>query len=330
MALESHAHEAKVLCFGEPIISLAPDSAGVISTVHQFRPYPAGAELNTAVGLARLGVQSAMAGCVGADPFGDLLKSAARAEGVDVTCLESSAKAPTAVLFKQWAGLRGDTSVYYYRATSPMAAGHWQGTAAAEGLDAQHWDWVHATGITWMIGQASRDTAMNLVRMAHQNGIPFSFDVNVRLKLSGKDGWQQLVQDVLPYVTWFLVGDEEAMLLFDTDCATELEAKLRSLGFNGIGVVVKRGAKGVALSAAGEETEVPVWPVDRVVDTVGAGDGFNAGFIAGLLKGENTVDALRLGTLVGAFAVTSVGDYQGYPAWHEVVQEMSGNGSAHR
>jgi len=330
MADSSTMDRRQVLTFGEALVAMVPDSAGSVSSMQQFRPYPAGAELNTAVGLARLGLQPAFAGCVGDDVFGLFLQSSARAEGVDVTFLQRTPETPTAVLFKQWLGLRHSTSVFYYRSTSPMATGKWQADTLQAELVRGRWDWLHSTGITWMIGQGSAQTATNLLKQAHHQGIPVSFDVNIRLKLASISSWKQLISELVPYITWFFVGDEEARQLFATDAATDVEQRLRSLGFCGAGVVVKRGEQGATASMGGLETSVPVWPVRHVVDTVGAGDGFNAGFIAGMLRGGDIQAALRLASLVGAFAVTSVGDYQGYPTWAEALLELNGSESVER
>ncbi|GMA62866.1 sugar kinase [Alicyclobacillus fastidiosus] len=319
-----------VLTFGEPLVVLVPDAEGQISTTHQLRPYAAGAELNTAVGLARLGINASFACSVGTDPLGQIILHSGRAEGVDMRYVQQDASAPTGMFFKQWSGLQGRTSVYYYRSTSSMAVGGWNPVDVQNELQAGTWSWVHSTGITWMIGADSRQAATELFELCHTLDIPISFDVNVRLKLGNVEQWRECVKQVLPYITWFLLGDEEAQLLFGTDEVIVIEEYIRKHGFAGQGVMLKLGERGAAGSVAGVKTEVPVWPVTRVVDTVGAGDGFNAGWLAGMLRGWSIEESMRLGSLVGAFAVTSMGDYAGYPSWSEVVQELSGRGNVAR
>ncbi|KPV40797.1 sugar kinase [Alicyclobacillus ferrooxydans] len=321
---ESFTPKPRILTFGEPLVAMVPDAPGVVSPMHQFRPYPVGAELNTAVGLARLGLHPVVACCVGADPFGSLIRSAARSEGIDISEVQVSTAGSTAVMFKQRSGLQMNTSVYYYRSASPMAMGEWNPEAVQERIVTDNFDWVHATGITWMISNQCRNVATDLFRIAHQRGVPVSFDINVRLKLAAAEGWRQLIQEVLPFVTWLFIGDEEADLLFATTHAREIEAECLNHGFNGVGVVVKRGDKGATVSTGGTEITVSARRVAAVVDTVGAGDGFNAGFIAGLLRDGSVDEALSLGTIVGAYAVTSIGDYHGYPTWTEALQELRG------
>lgn len=320
-----------VLTFGEPLVVLVPDAPGTITITHQLRPYPAGAELNTAVGLARLGINSSFVSSVGADPFGQIVLRSGRAEGVDMRFVAQDPSAPTGVFFKMWSGLQGKTSVYYYRSASPMAIGHWEPSPQVYiELEAGSWSWVHSTGVTWMISPDSWRKSTDLFKFCHSLSIPVSFDVNVRLKLGTVDEWRKCVHEVLPYIRWFLLGDEEAQLLFDTDKATEVEQHIQSYGFTGKGVMLKRGEHGAVASIRGVVTEVPAWSVSRVVDAVGAGDGYNAGWLAGMLRGWSLKESMRLGSLVGAFAVTSVGDYEGYPTWPEVVQEMSGKGAVER
>jgi 2-dehydro-3-deoxygluconokinase len=107
-----------------------------------------------------------------------------------------------------------------------------------------------------------------------------------------------------------LIGDEEARVLFETDDDEESFAAAQALGTQV--VVLKRGALGAWGSADGVRAEVAAPPV-VAVDPVGAGDGFDAGFLAAWLRGEGLVAALDLGARVGAAAVAQMGDYAGYP-----------------
>ena len=81
--------------------------------------------------------------------------------------------------------------------------------------------------------------------------------------------------------------------------------------------MLKLGARGARAVVEGEETSVAPYPV-AVVDSVGAGDGFDAGFIAGLLRGDALPRCLALGARIGAAAVATTGDWEGYPTSHEL------------
>lgn len=312
------------ITFGEPLVSFAPDSHGRLSLSHQFRPYVGGAELNTAIGLARLGINVAYAAAVGDDAFGHMILDRLRADGVNTEHLHTSSEGSTGVYFKQWAGLRRDTSVFYYRSLSPMSQGQWNSEALREDLQSSRWAWMHTTGITCMIGDSCRTQSYTLLREAQKTGLTTSFDVNVRLKLGNMDSWRRQVEGVLEYLNWFILGHEEAQGLFATEDSAQVEENIRKLGFKGEGVVLKRGGMGAEASCSGRLTFVPARPVDPVVDPVGAGDGFNAGWIAGMVSGWPLEDALRLGAVIGAFAVASAGDFDGYPYRQEALAELEG------
>ena len=319
-----------VCAVGEALVVMIPEAAGRLQEVPRFSPQIAGAEFNTAVGLARLGVPASFAGAVGADPFGEKVLRAARAEGLETACIERPAGGQTGVFFKQWSGLAGDPSVFYYRSASAMATGLWDAAALCGRLADGDWRWLHTTGITGMVGPGARAAWLSALRAARAGGAAVSFDVNVRLKMAPAERWRELLAAALPLADWFLAGDGEARLLFGADDAAAVERMARESGFGGRGAIVKEGERGATASVAGELTHVDAWPVRRVVDTVGAGDGFNAGWIAGMLSGRPLADAMRLGALVGAHAVTAVGDYEAYPYREEVEALLDGTGAVDR
>jgi 2-dehydro-3-deoxygluconokinase len=314
----------QVLTFGEPLVVFVPNRHGRIDRVEGFTPCVGGAELNTAVGLARLEVPVSFACSIGDDPLGDRIVRAALAEGVDVTAIQRCPNASTGLLLKQWAGLSGNTSVYYYRSTSPMGQGLWRTTEIEQQLENQTWQWVHTTGITCMLNKETRNQSLRLIQRAKQLGVTVSFDVNIRLKLGLIQEWRDMLKQVLPFVDWFFAGDEEAEQLFGQNHVSTVYTCLKEMGFRGKGFVLKRGAQGAVVVTSHLTLSQPAIPVAKVIDTVGAGDGFNAGFIAGLVKGMTLQEALALGAVVGAFAVTSVGDYDGYPTFKEAMELVRG------
>jgi 2-dehydro-3-deoxygluconokinase len=95
-------------------------------------------------------------------------------------------------------------------------------------------------------------------------------------------------------------GDDDALL----ERATALGARV---------VVLKRAERGALALAEGRRYSAPAHPVQQVIDPVGAGDGFDAGFLAGWLRGDSIEASLQLGARIGAAAVEVLGDYAGYP-----------------
>ncbi len=330
-SLEEHRERARrVLTFGEPLVVFVPDRPGKLHQVRGFHAACAGAELNTAVGIARLEVPVAYLAKVGDDPFGEQIRRALREEGVEDRLVTASHRFPTGIYFKQWSGLDGRTEVFYYRNQSAMAQEGFPTELAEEDLQAGDIGWVHGTGITWMIGDPARAASDALVEAAVRAGATFSFDINVRLKLAPADAWRALLAHMAPKSGWLFIGDSEAELLLGTTRGADVWTALRDMGFAGEGVIVKRGAEGAEWLSEEGALQVPAWPVSNVVDAVGAGDGFNAGFIAGRMKGWSVADALRLAALVGACAVTAEGDYDGYPTWREAMSYLEGQGGVER
>ncbi|RYD04770.1 hypothetical protein N752_12660 [Desulforamulus aquiferis] len=121
---------------------------------------------------------------------------------------------------------------------------------------------------------------------------------------------------LIPEVDIVLPGLEEGRLLVGANEPEEIAASLLKAGAKI--VAVKCGAKG-AYYAAGDSAEfIPGYPVARVVDPVGAGDGFAAGFISGLLKGWSYSESVKLANAVGARATQVIGDVEGLPTFEEV------------
>jgi 2-dehydro-3-deoxygluconokinase len=313
-----------VLTFGEPLISFVHQGTESLSVDRKFHIGAAGAELNTAIGLARLGFPVAYAAVVGDDPLGEFIIREARAEGVDVSLVARNAKYPTGTLVKIMKGLSQNPDVFYYRSLSALGNGQWDTDSVHTALQSTAFAWMHSTGITWMLADATRERAQTLLRVAHERSMPTSFDVNIRKKLGGIEAWRQMLRDVVPYVTWLFMGDSEAIDLFGSDDAHTLFASLHEWGFAGEGLVVKRGEKGASAIVGSEVTHVDALQVPQVVDSVGAGDGFNAGWLAGRLLGWDLEQSLKLGAIVGAFAVTSIGDSSGYPTFAQALTHLTG------
>lgn len=322
--METSMNIEPVLTFGEPLVVCIPATRGSLSSVREFQTDAAGAELNTAIGLARLHVPVWFSGSVGADPFGHMIHRQLRSEGIDVSCFQRIPQRQTGVFFKQAAGLTGETQVFYYRSTSPMASGDWDGGDLIKRMGQRKHSWVHTTGITWMVGKSAYKQGTKLLEAARASEIPVSFDVNLRLKMANLQAWKDMITEVLPLITWLLLGDSEAVALYGSSDAVEIESYVRTDGFIGKGVIVKEGSNGATASMEGVLTHVNAVPVSQVIDTVGAGDGFNAGWITGMLMGWSMERAIALGAVVGAFAVSSSGDSSGYPTFEEAVNYLSG------
>lgn len=324
-----HQHEMKlaineksILTFGEPLIVFSNSSHEGIMYERQFQADVAGAELNTAVGLARLGVFATFSAAVGDDPFGAFILRELRAEGIDTTPVSLVQGASTGVFFKMPMGLDGDPRVEYYRSQSAMALGNYSAEECIPLINSGNVGWVHTTGITRMVSKSTRIETDRILKTAMDRRVVISFDINIRLKLGNLSLWRQNLQEVLPFTTWVFMGDSEAKQVYDTEDVTQVYEHILGSGFNGRGLVIKQGASGSTAITEEGIYHMEAFPIRHIVDTVGAGDGYNAGFIAGINAGWGIHQAMKLGSIIGAYAVSSRGDSSGYPSWNVVKKHL--------
>jgi 2-dehydro-3-deoxygluconokinase len=296
------AERLDVLALGEPLISLS-GAPGRLPASPALRKSVGGTEANVAIGLARLGLRVGYASRVGSDPFGDEVVRTLRGEGVDVSLVDRSTARPTGVMIRE---LRGpdDVHVYYYRHGSAVT--ELDGLAAAT-PQARH---VHVSGITLVLGDGPRRAVHELLARAREWGATVSFDPNFRLKLCTVEEAVAASREVLGRVDDLLLSEAEASALTGARDLGEAAARLIDQGV--ARVVVRRGAQG-ALGVAGRdciEVEAAAGPV---VDCVGGGDGFTAGYLFERLNGGSFAEAVGTGAWVAALVVGHAGDYEGLP-----------------
>jgi len=160
------------------------------------------------------------------------------------------------------------------------------------------------------------------IEMARAAGLDVSFDPNMRLKLWTVEQAREAMFPLIRRSTILLGGMEELGLLLQVD---KPDAAADWALDQGVTLaVIKLGANGALVATADERRTVPPFPIARVVDTVGAGDGFDAGFIAARLLGRDPWQAAELGNVVGAHALMVEGDYEGYPTLAEAEAFIAG------
>jgi 2-dehydro-3-deoxygluconokinase len=287
-----------VLTVGETMALLDPLGDG---STYQLRI--GGAESNFAVALTRLGARVAWFSRLGADRFGDLVEETLAREGVDVRVVRDPAR-PTGVYFKSRSA--GKTGMLYYRAGSAASA---LGPADVpdDALDGVRL--VHLTGITTALGPGPRELVHELAGRARARGITVVVDPNYRPALWASPGE---AASALPEADWLLCGLEEGNLLFGTDSPEALAAAV------GSGVVIRVGERGALVSDEGRLVEVAPRRLEDVVDEIGAGDGFAAGFAYGLLHGWPSARCAKAGNVIAAGALRGGGDWETYPRLADV------------
>jgi 2-dehydro-3-deoxygluconokinase len=287
-----------VLHTGEPIVHAS-----------HLRIGTGGAEANVAIGLARLGTPVAWLGRVGDDGLGRRIVRELRAEGVAVHAIVDPA-APTGLLLKETDGM-GRTEVVYHRRGSAGSRLAPVDLAAVDGVDLSL---LHLTGITPAL---SADAAATVeATLERWPDVPVSFDVNHRSRLWDAEDAAPVYRSLAERADIVFAGYDEALLLAP-DAADPEDAALRIAALGPAEVVVKLGSEGALAVVDGTVHRLPAVPV-RVVDTVGAGDAFVAGYLAERVLGRSAATRLRTAVRAGAAACTHAGDWEGLPFRREL------------
>ena len=291
----------QVASIGEAMISLYPDPPGALSEATTFGSDVGGAEFNVASSLARMSVPTAWISRVGADPLGARILAEARACGVDVTAVQTDPTRPTGLYLKDPAAT--GATMHYYRAGSAASAmtadALATGPASTAVLSARV---VHTTGITAALSAATADVTGRLRFLVGANA-RVSVDLNYRPAL-----WAGRSADALTALVGqahlLFAGHDEAEAHFGHSDPQRLLESFPLFDE----LVLKDGPHSVTLHARDSEpVTVTALSVD-VVEAVGAGDAFAAGYLAGLTEGRDAQARLRIGHACAASALITAGD----------------------
>ncbi|MFI0480532.1 sugar kinase [Actinomadura sp. 9N215] len=302
-----------LVTFGETMARLENPVVGPMRHARTLDLGVGGAESNTAIGLCRLGGTAAWFGRVGDDEFGRLITTVLAGEGVRLGHTVVDRSAPTALLFKE---RRSGTltRVQYYRTGS---AG-----SRLRPSDVPH-DLIrsarvlHVSGITAAISGTARQALDDAVGTARDAGVPVSLDLNYRQALWTPAEAGACLRDLAERADLVFATEDEARLVVPaakSDGGGELAGLAASLAALGPReVLIKRGAAGVVALCEGRLHIVPAHTVP-VIDPVGAGDAFAAGYLAEFVRGRPVAERLATATAAGAYAVTVRGDWEGLPS----------------
>ena len=307
--------ERDVLTAGEALVVLAAETPGALEHVERFRRFSAGAELNVAIGLARLGLRVGYVSRVGDDSFGRFLLAQMEREGLSHDLVAVDRTRSTGFMLKSLAGDGSDPRIDYYRRGSAASAMDAADLARAGPVATRH---VHLTGILPALSAGCRELAFALAATARAQGRRVSFDPNLRPVLwPSHDDMVATVNALAARSDLVLPGLSEGRLLTGRDSAEDIAAFYLGLGAGA--VVVKLGAEGAfCADRDGLRALVPGVPVRDVVDTVGAGDGFAVGVVSGLLEGLDLRAATRRANAIGARMLQFPGDSDGLPTRREL------------
>lgn len=309
---------SEFLTIGEPLALFASmDTDQSLVDATHFQKFAAGAELNVAVGISRLKHQTQYITQLGQDPLGDFIKKQLQAEGVGISYIDQTSAYWTGFQMKERVS-KGDPLTHYFRRGS--AAAHFDSSQIAK-IDLSDVKFFHYTGIFPAISQQAYLATQALIsRVQDDPEIKITFDPNLRPSLwPSKEIMIETINKLAFQANIILPGVHEAeQLTGETDLN-----QMADFYFNKSAkvelVIIKIGAQGAFVKKRnGDVLTVKGYPVDKIVDTVGAGDGFTTGVITGLLDGLSIEDAVRRGNAIGALAIQSAGDNDGYPTVEEL------------
>ncbi|RXJ02068.1 sugar kinase [Anaerobacillus alkaliphilus] len=305
-----------VVTIGETMVVLTPESSPLMRYAHSYSRKFGGAETNVAFGLTRLGHQVGWISKVGDDEFGKSLLSFVRGEGVDVSEVKLEKTAQTGLYFKEVRS--GDNvRVQYYRkgsAASTMSPSDLNEAYIAKAK------YLHITGITPALSESCYETIIRVIEIAKANGLKIVFDPNLRKKLWSEEQARKVLLEIAALADIILPGVDEGTFMFGETDPETLGQLFLDQGAQV--VILKTGAKGAYYFTKDEMQFVPGFKVKTVIDPVGAGDGFAAGVISGLLDELPLEEVVKRANAVGALATQVVGDFEGLPDREELRQFM--------
>ena len=288
----------EVLTIGETMVLVTPERPEPLERAAGFRLDVAGAESNLASHLARAGVPAAWASAVGDDALGRRLTATLESRGVDTSLVLVDPDAPTGVFFKD-PGSAGTRVLYYRRGSAASRLG----PSYAAKLPLTAAPLVHVSGITAALSESCRALLDEVIAVRATAGLPVSFDVNYRPALWDHAVAARELLDLARRCDLVFVGRDEAATLWGTSSAAEVRDLI------GTGkLIVKDGDVG-AHAFIGDEAHFVAAETVEVLEPVGAGDAFAAGYLAAELAGASPTDALARGHRFAAAALATMGDF---------------------
>lgn len=289
----------EVLCLGETMVMVTPADGGRLNTASPCLLRAGGAESNVARHLAALGHRSAWAGALGDDPLGDIVVRELERSGVLTDAVLRDPGHRTGTYFKDPSPT--GTTVYYYRDRSAASAMSLRtGACWSESMQPQL---LHVSGITAALSDSCRELLHQLVLNRTFEGASVSFDVNFRPSLWKRGSAAAELLELASASDIVFVGRDEAEALWGTGDAQAIRKLLPEVPH----LIVKDGAEN-AWEFSGEEITACAPPRVDVLEPVGAGDAFAAGWISGHLRRWDTLRRLRLGHLLASRVLTSPSD----------------------
>ena len=303
-------HALDVITNGEAMAMFVATETGDLAEVEHFMKRVAGAELNVATGLARLGLKVGWVSRVGKDSFGRFVLHSLAKEGIDARGVSEDSRYATGFQMKSKVENGTDPIVEYFRKGSAASHLSPEDFRAEYFTSARH---LHLSGVAAALSESSYALLEQAATTMKAQGKTISFEPNLRPVLWKSEAEMVEKLNQLAFqADWVLPGLKEGMILTGQRTPEGIADFYLTRGVQA--VIIKTGGDGAWFkTAAGEQGAVAAIKVDNVVDTVGAGDGFAVGVISALLEGRTLQQAIGRGNKIGALAIQVQGDSEGLP-----------------
>jgi sugar/nucleoside kinase (ribokinase family) len=259
------------------------------------REISGGAAANTLAGLARLGARTAFIGQVAEDQLGQIYRHDLNAAGVKFDTPARNAEEPTGrcLILVSPDGQRTMNTL--------LGASHYLPAEAIDEAQVAGAAILLLEGYLWDPPEP-RSAMRRAIEVARANGrrVALATCADFCVHMHGKD-FRKLIDDGL--IDILLANEEEAGILEGSDPDAAIESLARDVPL----LVVTRAERGAVAIRGDEREEIAAEPIDRVVDTTGAGDLFAAGFLYGEVQGRSLKDSLRIGAIAAAEVISHYG-----------------------
>lgn len=319
----------EVVTFGEAMLRFVPPHFQRLEQTTSFDVQVGGGELNVAVGASRLGLKSTWVSRLPNNPLGRLLENRVRQAGVDTSHVVWAKEGRLGLYFVEFGAAPRPSSVLYDRAHSAISAikpGEVDWKKIFDGAK-----WFHTSGITPALSDSAAGATREALQAAKQGGLTVSYDLNYRAKLWSAEKAQAVQEPLMEYVDVLITTEEDTSVVFKIkaegktddrgfkevsaerykEVARRLQEKFR---FKAVAITLRenplvwRNTWTAIAYAEGKFYDDVKYELE-IVDRIGGGDSFSAGFIYGCLVKKSYEAAVRYGNAFSALKHTIPGDF---------------------
>jgi len=319
-----------VVTFGEAMLRLSPPHFGRLEQSHSLDVEIGGSELNVAVGLSRLGMSAAWISKLPNNPLGRMVQNRARELGVDVSHVIFSDKGRQGLYFVEYGAAPRASSVLYDRGNSAISLIQpgevdWKKALSKAKL-------FHVSGITPALSPSAAESTAVAMKAAKEAGCLVSYDLNYRKKLWSPAEAKSCQEPLMKLVDILTTTEEDTGVVFGIREETYqkvAESLAKTFGFKAVAITLREDISvwknnWTAIAYADGKIYSDRTYTVEIVDRVGAGDSFTAGFIYGYLTGD-AQKGVRYGNALAALKHTMPGDFN-WSTLEEVEAQIKGAG----